>query len=546
MVNLKKRIITWSLVFLLLFSTMIERMIPRVEETATLRMCLDAYTSIVDFSLICYWMWRVLTRFQKGSIRRYLSFIAGLIFLFLLVRNIKWNLTGPEDYALVRYTWYLMYIPMIGIPLCSFYVAMMLNKPDEYKLPRSIHVVTLGSVLLCALVLTNDLHQQVFRFHNPSNWIDKDYSYGWGYYLIFAWIAILLVSFVILLIKGCRIEKKPSIYSVLIPMTAGVIYAIFYAFGIRLPSSDITLMYSITTVATLELAMYNGLIRINTGYDQLFMESKLNAVIVDDENNTRYKSKNALPLSYEMIERSKNSSVLFDKNTVIKSHKLEAGNVVWSEDISKYNEYIEELKRNREALQYQLDLEKENYSTKERLNALSEKNRIMDKIIGENAKKLEKAKNLLDKVGDDSSHETKRATLGYTSIITTYIKRKSNLVLLAMNDGRISSEELRLSIEESLMTIKIRGVEYATNFSVVTKLRENDIYQCLDLYEEIVEDNIYDITHIMVSLRRAGSDIKFTLSFVSDKPLGEYCSITPISEGDEYTFTLTFKGEDDE
>ncbi len=543
MVNLKKRVITWVIVILLLFSTSIMDTLPRDIVPEIVRHIWDIYESVIHFGLITYWTWRVLTRFQKGATRQLFALIALLIYMFLVVKNIKWYIASDDDYALIRYCWYLMYVPMLGIPLCSFYVAMLLNKPDDAKLPKGMHLVTIITVALGILVLTNDLHQQVFYFKGPGPHYDTNYSYHWGYYAVFGWIGVLMISFIVRLIRGCRLEKKLSLYTPLIPMILATIYAVLYAFGIKLRGADITTTFSIATVATLELAMYAGLIRINTGYEEIFKESKINAVIMDEEYNVKYKSKNALPLTDEMLRESANHQIKYDKNTVVRSHKLEFGTVVWTEDITKYNEYLEELIANKTALQDQLALEQENYDTRDRLNAIAEQNRIMDTLIKENAQKLEKAKNLLDSVDVNSPHSEKRAHLGYASLITTYIKRKSNLVLLSMNHGHISSDELRLSIEESLMTLNIRGVEYATNFTSDIDLTKDDVFKCFDLYEEVVESSVFDISHVMVKLRQVGETVKFTITAVSSKPLGEIKGIDPISEDDEYTYSIVLEGE---
>ena len=53
---------------------------------------------------------------------------------------------------------------MLLIPMLSVFVSQSLGKGEDFRLPRWTKLLYLPTLLLLLLVLTNDLHQQVFSF----------------------------------------------------------------------------------------------------------------------------------------------------------------------------------------------------------------------------------------------------------------------------------------------------------------------------------------------------------------------------------------------
>lgn len=98
-----------------------------------------------------------------------------------IVRSLKYYfVTTP---VIVRYLWYFYYPALLMIPMLAALTAISIGKREEDPLPKSVAFLYVPAVLLVLLVLTNDLHQLVFRFPTYDTvWSDKDYSYGYGYY----------------------------------------------------------------------------------------------------------------------------------------------------------------------------------------------------------------------------------------------------------------------------------------------------------------------------------------------------------------------------
>lgn len=139
------------------------------------------FRSLLYMGLFIVWGFSARQRIIGARARRYLTTIAILMILWFIVRSLKYYfVTTP---VIVRYLWYFYYPALLMIPMLAALTAISIGKREEDPLPKSVAFLYVPAVLLVLLVLTNDLHQLVFRFPTYDTvWSDKDYSYGYGYY----------------------------------------------------------------------------------------------------------------------------------------------------------------------------------------------------------------------------------------------------------------------------------------------------------------------------------------------------------------------------
>ena len=128
--------------------------------------------------LFSAWCYSLRIRIVQTQVRRYLVAISVLMVLWLLLRSIKFSIENTDA---ERWLWYFYYFPMLFIPVLSAFVSQSLGKGEDFRLPRWTKLLYLPTLLLLLLVLTNDLHQQVFSF--PSGVLsDQEYRYEGGYF----------------------------------------------------------------------------------------------------------------------------------------------------------------------------------------------------------------------------------------------------------------------------------------------------------------------------------------------------------------------------
>ena len=129
-------------------------------------------------------------------LRRRLVAIATICALWMIEVILKYKSFTPF-YATVL--WYLYYVPMTLIPLFYQLCGLRLAGLEQHRLGRRYcAALWIVAILLIGFVLTNDFHQQVFRFDRTSDTWSNDYTYGWGYFAVLVWTAFNFVAFFIL------------------------------------------------------------------------------------------------------------------------------------------------------------------------------------------------------------------------------------------------------------------------------------------------------------------------------------------------------------
>lgn len=174
------------------------------------------------FSAWCYSIWM---RIVQTQVRRYLLAISVLMVLWILLRSIKFSIDNMDA---GRWLWYFYYFPMLLIPMLSVFVSLSLGKGEDFQLPRWTKLLYFPTLLLLLLVLTNDLHQQVFSF--PSGVLsDQEYRYEGGYFFVLGWVALCAGFALLSMVKNCRIPRSRRIrWLPLVPLALSLVYACMY------------------------------------------------------------------------------------------------------------------------------------------------------------------------------------------------------------------------------------------------------------------------------------------------------------------------------
>ena len=112
--------------------------------------------------LFALWGFSLDRRIIQRQALHCLRLTAALILLWLILRTLKYSVVTGLTAA--RYVWYLYYLPMLFLPLLGVYIALSMGKPEDYRLSRRSGMLLIVPAVLFLLVITNDLHQQVFAF----------------------------------------------------------------------------------------------------------------------------------------------------------------------------------------------------------------------------------------------------------------------------------------------------------------------------------------------------------------------------------------------
>ena len=408
----------------------------------------EGFSQLFCATMLLFWSVSVWARVTDRRLRRLILGTAASLLLFLTLQMFRGCLTFGKP-VLQRYFWYGYYIFYIGTPLMLFFCALAAYRPQTQPLPRWSRAVAAVTAALALSALTNDLHQQMFRFPDGVFRDSELYSPGplfWLYF--FCYGALLLSSFIIVLRKAWKIRRGLSFLIPLIPplllgvwMVQNLLHVVPAIGGVRLwIESD---CFCFTYVSYLELCIRIGLIPANSGYGSLFSRLALGAVILDRADEPVFRSGGAV---WPMPE---------DPALAVRRQGIRGGSVVWATDlrpVQSLNRQLEDTARELE--QRNAFLREENRMKKE-MTELSFRTGIYDRVARVLRPQLEELEALSSAEGDALA-----ANLPRICVLTTYVKRRSNLELLRA-DGTLSVEELAAAMTETVDALRLAGVEAA-------------------------------------------------------------------------------------
>lgn len=387
------------------------------------------------------------------------------------------------------YTWYLLYIPLLFIPTMWFIVNNQIYiKNKIYK--KNIAIISLSiSLLLLILVLTNDFHEFVFAFEKGSAGSHvSDYGYNIGYFIIYAFIFIEILTTVILFytfsFKKATIKQKilPSIVILLV-----LIYSVVYvACDIYIPYlSDMTLVYTSLGTLLVYVSMKCGLIKNSGSYFEFFDTCNVALAIVNEKSDIEYQN-----IRYKEQKES--------KDMILQKQELVSGTLLVLEDVGKIKKLQDSLKEEIEKLEYSNKILEKNKEILQKEKQIEQRTLLLNKIEKQIKNKRSILEQLLNElpieINKDNKKQTKE-TLNEIKIIVGYLKRKTSLILVAEQKEEISKDELKLLFNESFNDLKWFGINAGIGLDDIEIPIEiaNKFY---DIYNELmtrIKNNIVDV-----------------------------------------------------
>lgn len=210
---------------------------------------------------IAFSIWGVLAylRCLDYVLRRRLVAVATICALWMIEVILKYKSFTPV-YATIL--WYLYYVPMTLIPLLYQLCGLRLAGVEQHRLGRRYcAALWIVAILLIGFVLTNDFHQQVFRFDRTSDTWSNDYTYGWGYFAVLLWTAFNFVAFFILVGRSSSFRIQRFSGTAALVLLGGAFFAISYA--LRVPWAwrlNFSLVYCVLCVVAMEICLDCGVI----------------------------------------------------------------------------------------------------------------------------------------------------------------------------------------------------------------------------------------------------------------------------------------------
>lgn len=499
----KKALISGGIILLAVFAAYIFRLIGRGCFYPTLFSYLRSFIYIGMFAA---WGLSVRQRIVQKQVRRYLTGVSLLLILWFTLRSAKYFIFWQPN--VIRYLWYLYYLPMLFVPTLALLIAMSLGKPDEYKLPKSVWLLFAVSGALLILVLTNDLHQLVFSFSkNADIWSDESYGYGVCYFAVIGWQVLCAAAALVVMLFKCRLKNRKLRFLPVISLIVSLNYLVLNYIGIPWQKElfgDVTAFQSLMYMLCFEACIACGYIHSNSRYADLFASSVgTSAQITDMSFNVRYAAMDTKPISREKMMHAIQSPVTLADGLNLHTMPIGGGYAVWTEDVSALLEARENFEGLAEELAERNEILRYEYKREARRRRVEEQNRLYDLLRCTTQAQINRISTLTKEYQKINKTEPTRAKtlLAEIAVLCSYIKRRKHLTLLADRDCSVAIAELVGAFTESLQALKLLNVR--TTFfadSRLSVLPGKSAAEIFDFYEQVIESDLENISSIQVSL----------------------------------------------
>ncbi|MBQ7138451.1 MAG: hypothetical protein IJO39_05605, partial [Clostridia bacterium] len=250
----------------------------------------------------------------------------------------------------------------------------------------------------------------------------------------------------------------------------------------------------------LEGAIQSGLIPSNMNYRELFAKSTIAAQIVDEQHHMHYTSANAVPLDKTLMAQAQQQPVDLG-DAILHSQSIHGGHIYWQDDVKAINDLADSLREANDTLGERYDLMKAEIALRERRLEAEEKSRLYDRIAQEIAPQLNKADKLLQQSREHP--ERAKALLSQVCVISAYVKRRANLILLGEEKPIASAKELESCLRESLDNLRLCGAITYLDCRCEGQCDVKQIIAAYDLFEDVTEKLLGQLNAMMVTAEYA-------------------------------------------
>lgn len=445
--------------------------------------------------LILAWARSTSVRLYHLQIRVYHSLLILCFMLELFFRGLR-HIVFMGVLPWERIFWYWYYVPELAIPMISWYMTQYIGKKEGYRMPVKYFLTLIPYAALSLAILTNDHHQLAFRVDLTASSLTRTHHVSYLYFVAQIWLFLFAILAIVRLYRVC---KKAGLRAYIWPPAAIVAFGIFYTVLYTLNRSDFGVgfiesraMSFTVIIGVWESCLTLGLIPNNRFYDRFFAASDIPMEILDNAGQVHFISAGAKEYA------SAQKDVSFRE----REHAITGGIVRWREDITENVRVASELEEanaqmeeanKRLALQARIKLD---------TGRAKERARLYDTALSLVSKQVEDAEAILEKCRPLSGQALKDM-LGRLCVPASYVKRRSNLVLIAENEDTLPVQELHFclrELHEALLLIPVQS-HYETVIEGTPVAGARTLMEVYDAIQKMVEEALPQLKEIRITLK---------------------------------------------
>lgn len=495
----------FSILFFLL-GLILNQPVINIEFMKSVRAIAVTISLIISLSI---WAVSAISRCGGKQLTRLLASEYSMMLFLLIIRCVKYE-TVNYDFAL--YLWYLSYVPMIFIPLLAFLSTITID--NGARLKKQYFLLFIPAIIFSLGVLGNNYNSFAFDFEGKAPSVNNSYSHSFLYYIIIAWMLIFLVGTIINGFRKSHLNTAGTGRKLLVALIIGVlVYITYYSIGPFVLRTWFVGFYEaqcLLYVLFLEICLDFGMMPTNDDHESILQNSSVWMLITDKLNRKKFISNMSMNISDADLLNSQNGKkVLIDNSYELKHNYIYGGNSYFTNDVRamiKLNEKIEDA---HEMLIDEQEILDEEVKTREKFKKIEQQNLIYEKIDERLATKNNQIKDLLDCINKDNWQNV----LSKVCVVSAFVKRQSNLMILAEQNKEISLNELAFCFTESVHYINNLGISAFFSFDGSENISLSVALKIYEVFEDVIEKCWDNASGILVSLSSAesGLQLKFEI-----------------------------------
>ena len=465
----------------------------------------NSLRNMVFIGLILFWLQSVRIRLITSLSRIYIIYTAVFMLLYQLIRIISYDIADTP--VTKRYAIYAYWLPQMIIPALFLMTCIRICRGRYEKKKWNEILLLIPAVLIFVMAVTNDLHHFVYVPQidiSEFAVVTGTYLYGPGFYIFYVWMTFTLILGLIILFRETGKRPAKVIRSLIAVILIWIIFVLLNLFVIdrvsilqsyalfRIPQINIFAMLGI-----IEICIRYRLIPYNEKYYGFFRKLHMPSVITDLKFHTVFSTEMPLSATDRQLKDALVQPAALTSDLKLYGKEIRAGFAFWAEDESEVHRIQERLSEANILAEQEYSLIQAETQQKEKDAYIKTRYSIYHDIAHELYPCQKKIEQILNRAepGTDGFKER----IAFISVLNAYVKRKTNLLLLAVDKDAMNTNELFLAIQESSNYLTLAGLQANVWEFEEIQYPADLVIKLYDDFEMIAEQLICKASSLMVS-----------------------------------------------
>ena len=426
-------------------------------------------------------------RLYEPAMRKWVLALLFVSVGWVLVRLAK--LMAPSDAeTTIRYLWYGYYVFMAAMSFLFAYMGGLASGISRVK-RGALYALAGLSVLHALLVLTNDLHHQVFQFPLGLSAAESVHTYEIGY-----WAFLLFCAFEFLLANiwiyssawKSHLLRAKQLWPQVVTILFTAYIAGYNAGAFWISYTELVFISIGGAFLWLELLLDTQLIPSNRKYRDFFTHANLGMEIRNKKGDTVFTSR-WLP------ESGSTEQVM----------PIKGGHVIWHRNDRELREQKRKLSLAADTLARAYELAKKDEEIQRDYIRMQVEKKIykeLEEILASKGYLLEKYTKFLKTAPPGNAADIAVSRL---NVIAAYIKKRCVMLLKGRENQSLDPRELRLSIEELFRYLEKIGLKGILSFDLEEPMAVEKALSLYDFFEQFIEAAVLgEETHMVCQVEK--------------------------------------------